>query len=111
MPTHVACASSVIPSSLFEIYLNYKKDTRAIVAWLISHEASSKSKPSSLSVRDLLDLAHKIRAKAVRMPDAIHWHFRQAINARTYLTTFFKHDDIDQAQQRSTVDHEFFTAR
>lgn len=99
------------PTNLFETYVQYKKDTRAIVAWLTSHAPSRRDLPSRLSVRDLLKIADTIACKAVSMPEIVGFHFRQAIAARTYLTKVFRKASADKGWDVDTENHEFFTSR
>ena len=99
-----------LPANLFDIYVQYKKDTRAIVLWLLSH-APSKDAPRQLSVRDLLRMADAIRVKAVAMPEIVAFHFRQAIAARTYLTKIFRKVSNEKGAEVGDENHEFFTSR
>ncbi len=107
-----------IPPTLLDIYVRYKQDTRAIIAWLISHGGAHEDRcfKRTVSIRDLLGLAEKVTSRtkreAVMMPDTLEFCFREAIAARTQLSGFFRKscgdgvgDDLD------TSNHEFFTAR
>ena len=100
-----------VPPSLFDLYVQYKKDTRAIVAWLISHGSSKFKNLQSVSIRDLLGLAEVVQKKAVVMPDTIDFQFREAIAARKQLSNFFKSENTHQVLAEDTVNHEFFTER
>ncbi|KAL8934321.1 MAG: hypothetical protein Q9216_005970 [Gyalolechia sp. 2 TL-2023] len=94
----------------FDIYVQYKKDTRAIIRWLLSHQQADHVRPQDLSVRDLLAIADRICTKAVTMPDVIAFHFRQAIAARTYLSKIFRRASKEDAVSAATENHEFFTS-
>lgn len=100
-----------IPPSLLTIYVQYKKDTRAVVAWLVSHGTSKFKSLHTISVRDLLDLAEVVQKKAVIMPDAIDFQFRQVIAARTQLSNFFRTKIGSEVTAENTINHEFFTER
>lgn len=100
-----------MPPSLFDLYVQYKKDTRAIIAWLMSHGTSKFNNIHTISIRDLLGLAEVVQKKAVVMPDTIDFQFRQAIAARTQLSNFFRAKGGLEVAAEDTVNHEFFTER
>ena len=100
-----------IPPSLFDLYVQYKKDTRAIVAWLLSHGTGKFKSLHKISIRDLLGLAEVVQKKAVVMPDTIDFQFRQVIAARTQLSNFFRTETGSDLMAEDTVNHEFFTQR
>ena len=100
-----------IPPSLFDLYVQYKKDTKAIIAWLMSHGSSKFRSLHSISIRDLLGLAEVVQKKAVVMPDTIDFQFREAIAARKQLSNFFRTESDHQLITEDTVNHEFFTER
>lgn len=93
--------------------MQYKKDTRAIVSWLLSHQPADgpATSPGKLSVRDLIAIAERTCAMAVAMPEVIAFQFRQAITARTHLSKAFRQVGKGSGESASTEDHEFFTAR
>lgn len=100
-------------TELFRIYVQYKKDTKAIISWLLSHQRADgpTTSPGKLSVRDLLAIAERICATAVAMPDVIAFQFRQAITARSHLSKAFRRVGKASGESASTENHEFFTAR
>ncbi|KAL9129553.1 MAG: hypothetical protein Q9217_002009 [Psora testacea] len=98
-----------IPSSLLNIYVQYKQDTRAIIAWLVSHGQCEHRHPQTLYIKDLFDLAEGVQKKAVVMPDIIAFHFREAITARNYMTKFFRNATAQGADNQETINHEHFT--
>lgn len=100
-----------IPPSLLDIYVRYKQDTRAIIAWLVSHGTCNYKHFRTFSIRDLLGLAEIVQTKAVVMPDTIDFHFREAIAARTQLSRFFRREALYGVDDEATVNHEFFTSR
>lgn len=98
-------------AQLFDVYVQYKKDTRAITSWLLDNNSNRDACPENLSVRDLVAIAEGICAKAVAMPDIIGFHFRQAIKARNHLSKIFRRVSKDSSKSTSTENHEFFTSR
>ena len=98
-------------SNLFDTYVQYKKDTRAIVAWLLNNGPREDIDKDHLSVRDLICIAETICAKAVQMPEIVAFHFRQAIAARRHLSQAFRRAEGSRADAPGTEDHEFFTSR
>lgn len=100
-------------TELFKIYVQYKKDTRAIVSWLLSHRRAERptTSPGRLSVRDLIAIADQICGTAVAMPEAIAFQFRQAITARTHLSRVFRKVSKERGEFGSTETHEYFTSR
>ena len=98
-----------IPSSLVDVYVRYKQDTRAIIAWLISHGTSKYKRLPTLSIKDLLGLAEIAQVKAVELPEIVDFHFREAIAARTQLSGWFRAEGVGDTKE--TSDHEFFTQR
>ena len=106
-----AARSGRIPPSLFDLYIQYKQDTKAIIVWLISHGTSKFKSLSTISIRDLLALAEVVKKKAVLMPDTIDFQFREAIAARAQLSSFFKTKCDPEQTAKNNLSHEFFTER
>lgn len=100
-----------IPSSLIQTYIQYKKDTTAVVSWLVSHGTSKYKRLPVLSLQDLFSLADIAKAKAVEMPRTIDFQFQAAISARAHLSKWYKrvHDHYGNVDQ-DTCNHEHFTA-
>lgn len=101
-------------TELFRVYVQYKKDTKAIISWLLSHQPAKSSipLPERISVRDLVAVTDRICAStAVVMPDAIAFQFRQAITARTHLTKVFRKVSRGSRDSACTENHEYFTSR
>ena len=99
-----------IPSCLFQLYIQYKTDTRAIIAWLIRH-GSGDYTGRPLSIKDLFRLAETVRMKAVEIPETIIFQFREAIAARTQLSQFFRKNQNHTYSDPETTNHEYFTSR
>ena len=98
-----------LPSDLYTLYGRYKKDTKAIVQWLIPYGTSKDKHSQALSVRDINRLAGVVSKKVSQRPEAIKYQFEAAITARRKLTKYFKERGHDNALVTST--HEFFTQR
>ncbi|KAI9880764.1 MAG: hypothetical protein M1830_000653 [Pleopsidium flavum] len=98
-----------LPPSLLEIYVRYKQDTRAIIAWLMSHGTRKYKGFRTVSIRDLLGLAEIVQTKEVVMPDTIDFCFREAIAARTQLSKLFRKTSSPGGDDQETVNHEYFT--
>ena len=96
-----------LPSDLYTLYGRYKKDTKAIVQWLIPYGTSKDKESQALSVRDINRLAGVVSKKVSQRPEAIKYQFEAAITARRKLTKYFKERGHDNALVTST--HEFFT--
>ena len=101
-----------LPSALLHTYVQYKRDTKAVIEWLVSHGASKYRKMRSLSIKDLFKLAETIKQKAVDMPESVGFHFREAITARTQLSNYFrKQSAASLGGAEETQNHEYFTTR
>ncbi|KAK3175945.1 hypothetical protein OEA41_007267 [Lepraria neglecta] len=107
--THHLTKEGQIPSGLHSTYVQYKQDTRAVVAWLLSHGTSDYKCRTTLSISDLVGLAEIIQRKAVEMPDTIDFLFREAIKARTQLSNFFRRTSSKGKNDEETLNHEHFT--
>ena len=104
-------AEGRIPPSFMNVYVRYKQDTRAIVAWLLENGSHKYKRLRTVSIRDMLGLAEAAQQKGVTMPRTIDFHFREAIAARTQLSKFFRMERSVAIEDQDTVNHEFFTAR
>lgn len=98
-----------MPSSLLQAYVQYKQDTRAIIAWLLSHGPKKYQCLKTLKIQDLFDLASHVQEQTRPVPSVVLFHFREAIKARTHLTRTFRRADIKD--DRSDYNHEYFTNR
>ncbi|KAK4986086.1 hypothetical protein LTR50_005546 [Elasticomyces elasticus] len=99
-----------LPPNLLDIYVRYKHDTRAIIAWLVSYGTRKYKRLQKVSTRDLMELAEIIRKKDVIMPENIDFYFREAIVARTQLSKFYRKTISPTASDQETIHHEYFTA-
>lgn len=84
-----------IPSNLLDIYVQYKQDTRAALACLVSHGTSKYKRLQSLSIKDLFDLAEIVLLKAIEMPGSIDFHFREAVEARSQMSKYFQRTMVE----------------
>ncbi|KAL9015153.1 MAG: hypothetical protein Q9173_000221 [Seirophora scorigena] len=100
-----------LTTNLFDVYIQYKKDTRDIISWLLSHHPDKGAGVRTrISVRDLIAIAECICAEAMDMPEVIAFQFRQAIMARNYLSKAFRRVSKADGEPSSTENHEFFTS-
>lgn len=100
-----------IPSNLLDIYVQYKQDTKAALAWLVSHGTSKYKRLQTLSIKDLFDLAEIVQFKAIEMPDSIDFHFREAVEARSQMSKYFQRTMGEGTIDQDNAQHEYFTAR
>ncbi|KAL8647765.1 MAG: hypothetical protein Q9210_005362 [Variospora velana] len=100
-----------LTTNLFNIYIQYKKDTRDVVSWLLSHHSpKGASARTRISVRNLIAIAEHICAEATDMPEVIAFQFRQAIAARNYLSKALRRVSKADGEPLDTENHEFFTS-
>ena len=107
--TDIEAVASYLPQESFSIYLRYKQSTRAIVKWLLKHGDHKASRSSALTIRDLSQIACKMRKRPVVMPDVVNFHFRNAIGSRRQLSRIFRSQNASVLAAESTDSHEFFT--
>lgn len=101
-----------LTTNLFNVYIQYKKDTRDVVSWLLSHHSPKGANARTrISVRNLIAIAEHICAEATDMPEVIAFQFRQAIAARNYLSTALRRVSKADGEPLDTENHEFFTSR
>jgi hypothetical protein len=104
--THTT-GSCRLPSDLLDIYIRYKQGTTAIIAWLVQH--SPPKYRSTISIQDLLDFCEVVQARAISMPDAIDFYFRETIAASVQLRKIFRMEDAPHVEDVETTNHEYFT--
>lgn len=113
-PTHTLTFSG-LPPDVLEVYVRCKKGTRAIVRWLSQHapvETQAAPRPAkTLPITDLAKLARAASKHTQRMPEFIHFHFRETIAARSTLSQYFRIKTLDNAIDSCTVNHEHFSNR
>lgn len=98
-------------ADLYDLYVQYKQDTRAVIRWLIIHGTIEQQKSRALSINDLFSLSQVACAKKVEMPDTVGFLFRKVIEARQQLSNFFKTSSADGKLDKDTQNHEHFTGR
>lgn len=101
--------ASRLPSNLYTVYIQYKKDTQSIIQWLVQYGTSNDKESKALTLRDIKRLADVVRTEGYPKSEAIKYHFEAAINARQKITRFFK--ARSPADSSATSTHEFFTRR
>lgn len=98
-----------LPSNLYTVYIQYKKDTQSIIQWLVQYGTSNDKASKALTVRDIKRLVDVVCTEGFPKSEAIKYHFEAAINARQRITRFFKAKS--PADSLATSTHEFFTHR
>ncbi len=98
-----------LPSNLHTVYVQYKKDTRSIIQWLVQYGTSNDKEATALTLRDIKRLVDVVCKEGFPKSGAIKSHFEAAIIARQKITRFFK--ARDPADSLATSTHEFFTRR
>lgn len=100
-----------LQADLYDLYVQYKQDTRAVIGWLISHGTVEQRNSRALSINDLFNLSQAACAKKVEMPDTVGFLFRKVIEARQQLSNFFRTSSADGHLDKDTQNHEHFTGR
>ncbi|KAE8452073.1 hypothetical protein EG329_002239 [Mollisiaceae sp. DMI_Dod_QoI] len=100
-----------IPSSLFDVYQEYKASTATVLTWLCSHEAITPQ--SGLTVNSLQRAAENIRSKDILVPAMIYRAFRDSVAKRQKVTTWFTSAELSAAGNTSgsTLKHVHFTEK
>jgi len=111
MATTCQPESKRTPLDLFQTYIRYKQDTRAVVKWLVDYGSVGTTSKQRFQIGDLVGMAYNIRAKGVEVPDVIGFHLKEAIRARVQLSRFFTKTHHSDDEIHDTAKHEFFTAR
>ncbi len=100
-----------IPSSLFDVYQEYKASTATVLTWLCSHEAITPQ--SGLTVNSLQRAAENIRSKDILVPAMIYRAFRDSVAKRQKVTTWFTSAELSAGGNTSgsTLKHVHFTEK
>lgn len=99
-----------IPPALFDQYIQYKSDTRVVLSWL-SANGGNNSANQSLTINQITHLGEIVKRKGICMPEIIAYRLRESISARTQFSNFFRGQNREYGADKSTICHEFFTAR
>ena len=73
-----------LPSSFFEIYLQYKASTATVLQWLTERGAITPQ--SNLTMDDLQGAIERIRGKSIRVLETVYWAFKASIAKRRRVT-------------------------
>ncbi|KAK5163453.1 uncharacterized protein LTR77_010635 [Saxophila tyrrhenica] len=100
-------ASFSLDGSLFPLYASYKEATNYVIKWLTKNTGAGISRACLHSVKEMRYLTDCILSCGVDIPEELLKKFRQAINARRRLTTFYK-SSPNTADCESTDHHVYF---
>ena len=98
---------------LFTEYRDLKKSTALLVRWLIDNGDVSRTMTSStVSVRQLMNLARMVKDKGITAPDSVFQALKSSIEKRKKITAFFKsmQDEGYTGGNDVTRSHEHFTS-
>ena len=99
-----------LPPDLLEVYLRYKRSTRAILQWLLQHGPEPDKPFKSVALRELETMARTVREKISYIPDTVHFYFRETISDRSKLSKYFRIQSSAATNDQATINHEHFTA-
>lgn len=100
-----------LPSSFFEVYVQYKTSTETVLQWLSENGALTPQ--SHLTANDLQGAVERIRGKSIRVPEAVHRAFRASIAKRRKVTDWFTSAELetDGTSSGSTAKHIHYTEK
>ncbi|KFZ17965.1 hypothetical protein V502_04337 [Pseudogymnoascus sp. VKM F-4520 (FW-2644)] len=100
-----------LPSSFFEVYVQYKTSTATVLQWLSEHGAITPH--SHLTANDLQGAVERIRGKSIRVPEAVHRAFRASIAKRRKVTDWFTSAELETGgtPSESTAKHIHYTEK
>ena len=100
-----------LPSSFFEIYLQYKASTATVLQWLTEHGAITPQ--SKLTADDLQGAVERIRRRSTQVPEAVYWAFKASIAKRRKVTNWFTSVDLETSGKpsESTEKHIHYTEK
>ena len=91
----------------FEIYASYKKATNQVIRWLTRNSGSAIERSCLFSIKELRYLADCIIDSNIKVPIEFLQTFREAIQARKRLTSFYKRS-LEGEQSKATETHIYF---
>jgi len=105
-----------LPRDLFDVYASYKRGTARVIRWLSRIADSSDGglgveRPYLHSVDELRYFADRIILNDVDVPDGLLRVYRQVLQARKRLTSFYTGLPYSQGREReSTERHAYFNS-
>ncbi|KAK5447950.1 hypothetical protein LTS15_009449 [Exophiala xenobiotica] len=99
-----------LPQDLLDVYLRYKRNTRAILQWLLQHGPEPEKPVKSVTLRELETMARTVRERISSIPDILHFYFRETISDRSKLGKYFLKQSSAATKDQAIINHEHFTA-
>lgn len=109
-PSHAILLTG-LPSDILDVYVRYKKGTRAIIAWLLKYAPPRYAQYKKITLNELSGVAISLVGKLKELPEMIHFHFRETIDARKRLSKYFRTHVDEREEDLRTLGHEHFTSR
>lgn len=102
---------ATIPSTLFDVYRQYKTSTEVVLKWLGDNDAITSR--SSVTVNRLQSAAESVYANTIQVPEAIYRAFRESVGKRRKVTNWFMSAELSAGGEMSqtTLNHIRFTEK
>ncbi len=100
-----------IPSTLFDVYRQYKTSTATVLEWLSDNGAIALQ--SGVTVNRLQRAAENARAKNIQAPQAVYRAFRDSVVKRRKVTSWFTAAELSVGgkMSESTLNHIHYTEK
>ena len=100
-----------IPSTLFDVYRQYKTSTATVLKWLSDNGAISPQ--SGATINHLQRAAENARAKNIQVPEVVYRAFRDAVAKRRKVTSWFTSAELgaEGRTSESTLNHIYYTEK
>jgi hypothetical protein len=100
-----------IPSTLFDVYRQYKTSTATVLKWLSENGAITPQ--SGVTVNHLQRAAENARAKNIQVPEVVYRAFRDAVAKRRKVTSWFTSAELSTGGKtsESTLNHIYYTEK
>lgn len=100
-----------IPSTLFDVYRQYKTSTATVFKWLSDN--GSIALQSSVTVNQLQLAAENARAKNIQAPEVVYHAFRDSVMKRRKVTSWFTAAELSIGGKTSecTLNHIHYTEK
>ncbi|KIW22022.1 uncharacterized protein PV07_12580 [Cladophialophora immunda] len=102
---------ATIPSTLFDVYRQYKTSTEVVLKWLGDNDAITSR--SGVTVNRLQSAAESVYANTIQVPEAIYRAFRESVAKRRKVTNWFMSAELSAGGEMSqtTLNHIRFTEK
>jgi hypothetical protein len=102
---------ATIPSTMFDVYQQYKTSTAMVVNWLSDNQAITLQ--SGTTVNQLQIAAENVCANNIHVPDTIYRTFRDSVMKRQKVTDWFMSAELSAGGKISqiTSNHIHFTEK